>query len=427
VKVVSPLSQVVQDIEGSVEAQRRRNVEDGLGALSDSEFILTVAESLLAGPGLTPRDIEEWRTFLGEDLGKRNELIRSLLVAGRRQGEEGVLCNPYDCWVAGTTLFVTPPIWRARAELVKDARPRLQSTRSASTRRSFTHSGHYAVSAIASLYRGGRFIEGFLENIASQTIFDRSELIIIDADSPEREGEIIAKYQERYPNIVYKRLDRRIGVYEAWNLGVQMARGKCLTNTNVDDLRRQDSFELQERALEHNPSADVVYQDFFYSFDPTLSFDEIARFGFKSELPIVTGHNLLFYNSPHNAPMWRSKLHDEVGLFDASLKSAGDWEFWMRCFCQGKRFTKINTPHVAYFQNPEGISTNPSTRGIAEGREIQRRHARKLISANLLLSRQNFAGLLGITPDWEARMSYYDVVQSRLKCLGDLHPLDQQL
>src|ERR1019366_4212216 len=101
----------------------------------------------------------------------------------------------------------------------------------------------------------------------------------------------------------------------------QMARGRYLTNTNLDDLRGNDSFELQMRALEENISAGIAYQDFYYSCDASLSFDEIARIGFKSELPIITKHNLLASNSPHCAPMWRKSLHEEIGLFDGSFRS----------------------------------------------------------------------------------------------------------
>ena len=77
--------------------------------------------------------------------------------------------------------------------------------RSAHERADFKHTGEYVVSAIASLYRGKKFpLKTFLDNITSQTIFDRSELLIIDADSPEGEWEMIEDYRRRFPNIVYK-------------------------------------------------------------------------------------------------------------------------------------------------------------------------------------------------------------------------------
>ena len=99
-----------------------------------------------------------------------------------------------------------------------------------------------------------------------------------------------------------------------------MSRGRYLTNTNLDDLRRRDSFELQAATLDRYDFIDVVYQDFFYNFDDSLSFEEIEKFGFKSDLPIITPHNLLKFNSPHNGPMWRKSLHAELGLFDTQLQ-----------------------------------------------------------------------------------------------------------
>ncbi len=77
--------------------------------------------------------------------------------------------------------------------------------------------------------------------------------------------------------------------------------------------------------------------------------------------------------------MWRKTLHDEVGLFDVTLKSAGDYDFWMRCLINGKIFYKINIPHVVYFQNPHGISTRPDTLGIEEASRVLRKHAPRLV------------------------------------------------
>jgi glycosyltransferase involved in cell wall biosynthesis len=415
---------LAQEIEASPEAEQRR-LNGVLGDLSDGEFILAIAELLFEGRGATPPEIERWRKFLGENRAMRSELIGTLIndrVAKQRLEVEP--WNPHRCWIMGTDRYLTLADWQERAKELKLSRREAQPAKPVEIRGGFKHSGDYLVSAIASLYKGRRFLEGFLENITSQTIFDRSELIIVDANSPENEEKIVNSYQKIYPNIVYKRINYRIGVYDAWNIGVQMARGKYLTNTNVDDLRRRDSFEMQATALDRNPWADIVYQDFLYSFDASLSFDEVVKFEFKSALPIVTANNLLVFNSPHNAPMWRKSLHQELGLFDTSFKSAGDWEFWLRCLWKGKKFFKINTPHVVYFQNPEGLSTRADTRGVEEAREVLNRYARKLISAHLLMSRQEFADALGVEPDWDWDLSYYGVVQRQLKLLGERKKAD---
>jgi len=399
-------SQVVREIEGSSEAQSLQQTNE--------ELVFSALELLFRNYGVAARDLELWKKRLNNDDLKQRAILRLIhehVVQRREVGSD--LPDPYLCWIMGTDRWLTLSSWREKASRLAPAGRKVASA----SRRE--HSGHYKVSAITSLYKGKRHIERFLKNITSQTIFDQSELIIVDADSPDGEDRVIADYQKVYPNIIYKRMNYCIGIYDAWNVAVQMARGKYLTSANVDDLRNHDSFERQAAALNRHKYADVVYQDFYYTFDPTLSFDEIASLQFKSELPVITAANLLAFNSPHNAPMWRRTLHDEVGLFDTSFKSAGDWEFWLRCLWRGKTFFKINTPHVAYFQNPEGMSTKRETKGIEEGRRIWMLYYRRLVSPLLFMSRQELNKRIITTSDCGFDASCYDILQSTLKSLGD--------
>ena len=242
------LSELAQVVASSAEAQERRK---GLGGafdeMSDGEFIVNIGELLFEGGGATPALVVELMKFLGENRARRIELVRRLVNAHieRRRREVAATWDLHRNRMLGTEQCLSLAVWQEKAGklVVAENGDRLQ--RVMRERQAFTHSGEYIVSAIASLYKGRRFIEKFLENITTQTIFDRCELIIVDADSPEGEEGIIAEYQKIYPNIVYKRINYRIGVYEAWNIAVQLARGRYLTNTNVDDLRRSNSFELQ--------------------------------------------------------------------------------------------------------------------------------------------------------------------------------------
>jgi glycosyltransferase involved in cell wall biosynthesis len=411
-----PFSRFVQEVEASEEGQRL------IASPSDGEFIVEIGELLFPEGRATPKEVELWKGRLKESPTKRNALLRHLINARfwwQRHKEEETSGTSHTSRIMGTESDLTASIWQARVAELKLTKRDGQRPRPALVERRFAHSGKYVVSAIASLYKGRRHLENFLDNITSQTIFDQSELIIVDADSPEGEEQIIAEYQKIYPNIIYKKINYRIGIYDAWNVAVRLARGRYLTNTNLDDLRSKNSFELQATALDRNSFADVVYQDFFYSLDPSFSFDEVAMLGFKSRLPLVTPNNLLVFNSPHNGPMWRKALHDELGLFDTSLKSAGDYEFWLRCLWKGKNFFKINTPHIAYYHNPEGVSTKPDSRVGEEIRWILQRYSGKLMPKFLIMSRRAFAEALGIAPEKSWDVSCYDIVQNQLKRLGD--------
>ena len=296
-----------------------------------------------------------------------------------------------SCHVMGRNQKVTLQDWQQRARDLRGTPAGADPVPASQARFHIRQKPGPLVSAIASLYRGGRYIERFMDNITSQSCFrDYCELVIVDADSPENESQVIERFCRQFPNIVYHRVNYRIGIYDAWNVGVKMARGAYCTNTNLDDLRRQDSLELQAATLDNLPFVDVVYQDFLYTFDPDLSVADIARFGYTSDLPIVNAANMMYFNSPHNAPMWRKKLHAELGYFDIFYKSAGDYEFWMRCLAAGKVFYKLNDPHVVYYQNPEGLSTRPGSRGIEEAKHILKTYGRKLVSPNILMSRERF-------------------------------------
>lgn len=368
-----------------------------LPGVSDGEFVQTAFE-LILGRGAAAWELEAWRMRLEQDkttragvlaelFGTANSFFTSLASQPQHDG--------LSCWIMGRG-HVSVAEWQEKARELRSAQPKPAGPENRYANRFHIKSQpRVLVSALASMYRGAEFIEQFMDNITSQDRFDDyCELIIVDADSPENEYETIKRYLAGHKNINYIRCNYRIGIYDAWNVAAKAARGEYLTNANMDDLRRHDSFELQAAVLDNLPFVDVVYQDLYYTFDPRLTFAEIAAFGFQTALPVITPHNLIKFNSPHNAPMWRKRLHEELGYFDVHYKSAGDYEFWMRCLAAGKKFYKINDAHVVYYQNPKGISTRPDTRGVAESMEIHKTWCRQLIPRDVVMPHDQFVGKL---------------------------------
>lgn len=408
----------------SPEAKNRgkRNVSN-VSNLSDGLFIQLAYESIL-GNGVDARNLDNWMKELSSGRMDRITVLQSIFkvyasaFAYESEAQSQTVSDGLSCHVMGTGKFISLEDWKKKAQ-------ELETEVDVAIKQPVLHSRFYIkrepmplVTAIASLYRGGEFIEQFMENITSQSCFrDYCELVIVDADSPENESEVIERFCKQHKNIVYRRMNYRIGIYDAWNVGAKIARGEYLTNTNLDDLRRSDSLELQAAVLDNLPFVDVVYQDFLYTFNPRLSVEEISRFGYKSSLPVIASQNMMNFNSPHNAPMWRRKLHEELGYFDISYKSAGDYEFWMRCLAAKKIFYKINDPHVVYYQNPNGLSTRPGTRGVEEGKRILKTYGRRLVSENLVMPIDQFVQSLSQGTDAQGHLksSRYMRVQHALK------------
>ena len=397
----------VLDVMESDEAASCVSAQEAVAGLTDGLFIAHLYEICLGRCAL-PQEVFEWKKRLSTHEFSRKDLLTDFFGAAvrdeRERADAAQQHDPAVVTIMGTDITLTAADWRDRAIALERSVPGAPAP--APLRQPYiVRSRGVRVSAIASLYKGGRYIDKFLSNVCNQSLASDFELIIIDANSPDNEYEVIKQYQKRFSNIRYERVASRIGIYDAWNLGVEIAQGEYLTNTNLDDLRRSDSLELQADVLDSLDFVDVVYQDFYYSFDDDLGFDEVAAFGFKSDLPLVSGNNILCYNSPHNGPMWRRRLHAEVGMFDTTLKSAGDHDMWCRCLLAGKVFYKMNTPHVAYYQNPMGLSTRPGTRGVDEGMSILKKYGRRLVSPYVYMDAEPFRETLAVDTDAELPIS----------------------
>jgi hypothetical protein len=230
-------------------------------------------------------------------------------------------------------------------------------------------------SVLCSLYKSEPYLESFLANLLSQSAFARMQLCLVLVDPSELELALCSDLEGTFPNVSLSVHAERIGIYEAWNVGLDMAVAPYITNANADDLRRLDSVELQIRALDQNPWVDVVYQDVLYTLDRRLPWSDLERIGFRTRLPHVTPSAMFAgINCPHNAPMWRAALHIELGSFDSRYQSAGDLEFWLRCLEVDKQFLKTREAHVAYFVNPRGLSTIAGGHGVAESARVLDRY-----------------------------------------------------
>ena len=246
------------------------------------------------------------------------------------------------------------------------------------------------ISLITSVYKAEDYIEQLMEDVTSQTIFeDKCEWIILNANPPgsEVEEEVIQRYAELFPGkIIYKRLTEDPGIYGTWNMALEIATGEFITNINCDDRRKIDGLEKQAHALVANPGSDLVYNDSYITLQPNIRWDDLnpaetQRYNFEQ----FSKEAMLRGSLPHNNPMWRKSLHDRYGKFDAKYRSAGDWEFWLRCVEGGSRFIKHPEVLGVYYFNPRGVSTNPENNDwkVEEEKEVYLKYKQKFEEAPL--------------------------------------------
>ena len=189
------------------------------------------------------------------------------------------------------------------------------------------------VSAIISTYNSAGLLHGCLKDLLSQTLYKKGELeiVVIDSGSLENEGEIVLEFQKEKNRIEYLRTEKRESIYQAWNRGIQIAKGRYLTNANTDDRHDGDSLEKLANALEGNDEAVIAYGDARMTGPCQEQFQ-------KSDFPNreFFAPSLLLYNLFGYQPMWKASLHSKIGYFNEDLKKAADYDFGLRAATEGK-------------------------------------------------------------------------------------------
>ena len=219
----------------------------------------------------------------------------------------------------------------------------------------------HKVSAIISCWKARDFIEECLGDLEAQTIADSLEIIFVDPASPDREGEIVESFQQRFGNIRYIRTPERISVYEAWNLAIHVANGKYLTTFSSNDRLNPRAYEILSTVLDNNERIALAYGDSYATDVPHQRFD---KFTYSKKIHGGWRYNdysffeLLNYCIVGPHPMWRRAMHDSKGFFNRRYKAFGDQDMWLR-IASADNFQHIDEITGLFWFDDNSLSNAP--------------------------------------------------------------------
>lgn len=184
------------------------------------------------------------------------------------------------------------------------------------------------ISVIIPAYNAERTILETIHSIQKQTFSD-FELIVVNDGSTDQTLKVLSIIQEpRLKIFSYK----NGGLPAARNRGIRKATGEFITFIDADDLWTPDKLELQLDALQQHPEAGVAYSW-------TAFIDENSNLLYVREPKVVEGNvypQLLLHNfiSSGSNILVRRQFIERVGEFDPSLRSAEDWDYYLRLAAQ---------------------------------------------------------------------------------------------
>lgn len=244
------------------------------------------------------------------------------------------------------------------------------------------------VSFITSLFNGGEFLPGYLENVLVAAREAKGEIIIIDANVDDHDSRVVMKFLDEHPDarnyIDYVKLDRDPGLYECWKIGIERARADLITNANIYDRRCPQHTARLVRLLNDHPeyagacgSISCVTSDgtggWFTLYDNQLWFfgEGISKIGFDDLYRVNERGEARSRDVLHCMPVWRKSLHDRYGYFDeAAYGTSADWAFWLKCTKAGEQFVFDEGAFGRCFLNPNSHNRRNDPGDVKELRII---------------------------------------------------------
>lgn len=180
------------------------------------------------------------------------------------------------------------------------------------------------ITVITSLYRCDKYLEGYFEALSKISNPHHVEVLLLHNDATEHELEIIERFLPSIACTVHHLCIEREGLYTTWNRGITLACGQYIAIWNVDDRRSFDSLEKQAVTLDSNPKTILTYGDYLGVQNAEDST------GTMYELPQYNKRKFSRYCLLSPFPMWRKDIHNTLGYFDESMRSASDYDFQLR-------------------------------------------------------------------------------------------------
>jgi glycosyltransferase involved in cell wall biosynthesis len=162
-----------------------------------------------------------------------------------------------------------------------------------------------------------------LESCLRQTVREL-EVFIVDDASDDGTSEYVQAMKNSDPRITYVRNDSPQGAPKARNIALTRAAGVYVTGLDDDDYFMEDRIEKLLRAHRSGKAASVASQDLVIRRPGDLPRVKL----WKPEM--ITSRDLNYYNCLGNQVLTSKDVFQRLGGFDPDLKSAQDYDLWIR-------------------------------------------------------------------------------------------------
>jgi len=191
------------------------------------------------------------------------------------------------------------------------------------------------ISIITVVKNNEKFLEETIKSVLQQD-YKNFEYIIIDGGSNDKSLEIIKKYSDKIDYWISENDD---GIYDAFNKGMQLARGSFLGMVNSDDTLEKNALSILIKYINENPKIDFIFGSVKKHWG--------ILHGYKPKKIIYSWG---FYSSHSTGFYIRKSSAKKVGLYNLKYKYHADYDFFYRMI-EKEKLVGIGTRKDELFGN----------------------------------------------------------------------------
>lgn len=245
-------------------------------------------------------------------------------------------------------------------------------------------------SVIVVTYNREKLILDALNSVFNQT-YRPIELIIVNDGSTDQSAKMIKNWigthQDELFNIIYRE-QKNLGAPLARNLGLDLCKGEFIQFLDSDDLLEKSKLEVQISALESNPDILAAWNPRFWFND----FEEIEiHQGNDINEPFIIKDfqkNPMQFQFLPTSGLFRKRLLEKVGHWDADLKRWQDFEYHIRISLELEQIISFNNQLYFFRQhsfgriNDQYRTINGLTNGYLTLKRVEQKIEKNLILKN---------------------------------------------
>jgi glycosyltransferase involved in cell wall biosynthesis len=189
------------------------------------------------------------------------------------------------------------------------------------------------VSVVIAVKNGERYLPQAIESVLAQS-YDRHEIIVVDGGSTDGSVRIATSYSG--VRCIHQTGQ---GFADAWNLGVEAAKGSLVAILDSDDWWTPEKLSAQVQMLESQPEVEYTITRMRFILEP----GQDCPPGFKLEL--LDSDHIAYMPS---ALVVRKSVFEVIGGFDTSWAISSDIDWFARAKDRGLNLGVI--PYVMLYK-----------------------------------------------------------------------------